>query len=91
MKGTPNDPKCGFSRQLVELLNEEGANFGSFDILSNENVRQGLKQYADWPTYPQLWVNGQLVGGLDIAKVSEDHDFLDFISLLLLLLFIFFF
>eukprot|EP00539_Tryblionella_compressa_P008267 CAMPEP_0178775500 /NCGR_PEP_ID=MMETSP0744-20121128/24228_1 /TAXON_ID=913974 /ORGANISM="Nitzschia punctata, Strain CCMP561" /LENGTH=362 /DNA_ID=CAMNT_0020432487 /DNA_START=65 /DNA_END=1153 /DNA_ORIENTATION=+ len=68
MKGTPTAPRCGFSRQAVELLNENGVPFGSFDILSDEDVRQGLKTYSDWPTYPQIYVKGELIGGLDILK-----------------------
>ena len=54
MKGTPTAPRCGFSRQAVELLNEQKVPFASFDILSDEDVRQGLKKYSDWPTYPQI-------------------------------------
>lgn len=54
MKGTPSAPRCGFSRQVVEMLNEQEVPFGSFDILSDEDVRQGLKTYSDWPTYPQI-------------------------------------
>jgi len=68
MKGTPTAPRCGFSRQMVELLEEESIPFGSFDILSDEEVRQGLKKHSDWPTYPQLYCNGDLTGGLDIVK-----------------------
>ena len=68
LKGTPTAPKCGFSRQAVELLSENDIAFGSFDILSDEEVRQGLKKHSDWPTYPQVYVNGELVGGLDIVK-----------------------
>ena len=54
MKGNPNKPQCGFSRQAIELLNENEVPFGSFDILSDEDVRQELKVYSDWPTYPQI-------------------------------------
>jgi Grx4 family monothiol glutaredoxin len=68
MKGTPSAPRCGFSRQAVELLTDHQVPFGSFDILSDESVRQGLKTYSDWPTYPQIYVKGELVGGLDILK-----------------------
>lgn len=75
MKGDPTAPKCGFSRQIVELLKEEGISFRTFDILSNEEVRQGLKTYSDWPTYPQLYVNGDLLGGLDIVReMAEEGD-----------------
>lgn len=54
MKGSPETPRCGFSRQAVELLRDEGIPFGSFDILSDNDVRQGLKTFSDWPTYPQI-------------------------------------
>ncbi|KAK1757542.1 thioredoxin-like protein [Echria macrotheca] len=68
MKGTPNEPKCGFSRQMVAILRENAVKYGFFNILADDEVRQGLKEFADWPTYPQLWVDGELVGGLDIVK-----------------------
>ena len=68
MKGTPSAPQCGFSRQLVGILREEGVKYGFFNILADEDVRQGLKKWADWPTYPQLWMDGDLVGGLDIVS-----------------------
>ncbi|KAG2425038.1 hypothetical protein HYH02_015089 [Chlamydomonas schloesseri] len=67
MKGSPEAPRCGFSRKVVEALQAEGVEFGSFDILSDEAVRQGLKEYSNWPTYPQLYVRGELVGGCDIV------------------------
>ena len=69
MKGTPSTPQCGFSRQLVGLLREKGVRYGFFNILADEEVRQGLKVWADWPTFPQLWVGGELVGGLDIVSL----------------------
>lgn len=73
MKGEPSAPKCGFSRQAVELLQEHGVPFGSFNILSDESVRQGLKKHSNWPTYPQIYVSGELIGGLDILKeVAEE-------------------
>jgi Grx4 family monothiol glutaredoxin len=68
MKGTPSAPQCGFSRQTVGLLRERGVRYGFFNILADDDVRQGLKEFAEWPTYPQLWVNGELVGGLDIVR-----------------------
>jgi len=68
MKGDANQPRCGFSKQLIGLLNEQNADFKTFDILSDENVRQGLKEYSNWPTYPQVYINGELIGGLDIVK-----------------------
>jgi len=68
MKGDRNTPRCGFSRQIIEILNNAGAPYETFDILQDEEVRQGLKKYSDWPTYPQLYINGDLIGGLDIVK-----------------------
>lgn len=68
MKGDRNGPRCGFSKQLIAILNETGAAYETFDILTDEDVRQGLKEYSDWPTYPQVYVKGELVGGLDIIK-----------------------
>lgn len=78
MKGTPSTPQCGFSRQLVALLREKSVKYGFFNILADDEVRQGLKEFADWPTFPQLWVDGELVGGLDIVKeeMANDPDFL---------------
>lgn len=75
MKGTPDEPKCGFSTQMVGLLNTHGFRFGSFNILSDNTVRQALKEYSNWPTYPQLYHNGELIGGLDIVKeMSESGE-----------------
>lgn len=68
MKGTPSAPQCGFSRQTVSVLREKGVRYGFFNILADDEVRQGLKEFADWPTFPQLWVDGELVGGLDIVS-----------------------
>ncbi|CCE62005.1 hypothetical protein TPHA_0B03340 [Tetrapisispora phaffii CBS 4417] len=77
MKGNPTEPKCGFSRQLVGILREYQLRFGFFDILKDDSVRQGLKKFSDWPTFPQLYINGEFQGGLDIIKRSleEDNDF----------------
>jgi len=78
MKGTPEAPQCGFSKKTVALLNEEGAQFSSFNIFSDEEVRQGLKEYSNWPTFPQLYIDGKLVGGLDILKeLVEAGEFKD--------------
>jgi Grx4 family monothiol glutaredoxin len=68
MKGTPSTPQCGFSRQLVGILRENAVKYGFFNILADDEVRQGLKEFADWPTFPQLWMDGELVGGLDIVS-----------------------
>ncbi|GAA5816362.1 hypothetical protein MFLAVUS_009890 [Mucor flavus] len=76
IKGTPQQPRCGFSRQLVELLASQKVKYSSFNILADEDVRQGLKAYSDWPTYPQVYVNGELMGGLDIIKeMIESGEF----------------
>jgi len=75
MKGDPETPKCGFSNQLMHILKEVDIPFSTFDILSDEEVRQGLKKYSDWPTFPQVYVNGELIGGLDIIKdLKESGD-----------------
>lgn len=68
MKGDRNTPRCGFSRQIIEIINGLSINYETFDILTDEEVRQGLKTFSDWPTYPQLYVKGELLGGLDIIK-----------------------
>jgi len=73
MKGDPSAPRCGFSRKMVELLNRNNVPFGHFDILSDEEVRQGLKEYSNWPTYPQLYSNGKLVGGLDVVVALDEE------------------
>ncbi|XP_034472493.1 glutaredoxin 3 [Drosophila innubila] len=68
MKGDRNAPRCGFSKQLIAIVNDTNLPYETFDILSDEEVRQGLKTYSDWPTYPQVYVKGELIGGLDIIK-----------------------
>lgn len=68
IKGTPEEPRCGFSKQLVALLNDRHVKYGHFDILSDDEVRQGMKAHVDWPTFPMLFYKGELLGGLDIVK-----------------------
>ncbi|KAG5513500.1 hypothetical protein PMAC_000932 [Pneumocystis sp. 'macacae'] len=81
MKGTPTNPQCGFSKQIVEILNDLNVKYGFFNILSDQEVREGLKEFSNWPTYvknifvlsnffryPQLYVQGNLCGGLDIVR-----------------------
>lgn len=68
MKGSPEEPKCGFSRTITQIFNDRGIKYSTFDILQDEEVRQGLKKFSNWPTYPQLYANGELIGGLDIVK-----------------------
>lgn len=72
MKGQPEAPRCGFSKTLMELLKRHDIKYESFDILQDDEVRQGLKEYSNWPTYPQIYVNGEFVGGLDILKQMEE-------------------
>ncbi|KAI0791202.1 glutaredoxin [Abortiporus biennis] len=73
MKGNPDAPRCGFSRRIVGLLRDQGVNqFAHFDILSDESVRSGLKVLNNWPTFPQLIINGEFVGGLDIVQEMID-------------------
>jgi monothiol glutaredoxin len=66
MKGTPDFPQCGFSAAAVRALNASGANFSHVNIFEDPEVREALKQYSNWPTYPQLYINGELIGGSDI-------------------------
>ena len=68
MKGTPDEPRCGFSRKIVATLSGADIKFSSFNILEDQAVREGLKTYSDWPTFPQLYITGDLVGGLDIVN-----------------------
>ena len=66
MKGSPNQPQCGFSARSVQALMACGERFAYVDVLTNPDVRANLPKYADWPTFPQLWVKGELIGGCDI-------------------------
>ena len=68
MKGSPQAPQCGFSAQTIQCMVACGQRFAYVDILSNPEIRATLPSYADWPTFPQLWVDGELVGGFDIIS-----------------------
>jgi len=68
MKGVPTMPQCGFSAAVVSMLRDIGQPFGSYNILTDPALREGLKEYSSWPTYPQLYVDGKLVGGADIVR-----------------------
>ncbi|MCB1053262.1 MAG: Grx4 family monothiol glutaredoxin [Acidobacteria bacterium] len=68
MKGNPTFPRCGFSNQVVQILKSYKVPFGHFDILSDEDMRQGVKEFGDWPTFPQLYILGDLYGGCDIVR-----------------------
>ena len=72
MKGLPSNPQCGFSRQIVEILDATGVPYDAFNVFEDEDVRQGLKEFSDWPTYPQLYLNGELLGGLDIVREMQE-------------------
>ncbi len=67
MKGTPDFPQCGFSGQAVAALNAVGKPYAFVNIFEDEEIRQGLKEYSNWPTFPQLYVKGELIGGSDIV------------------------
>lgn len=66
MKGTPQFPSCGFSAQAVQALSSCGEKFAYVDVLENTDIREELPKYANWPTFPQLWINGELIGGCSI-------------------------
>ena len=68
MKGTPEFPQCGFSSQVVQILEYLGAPIASVNVLEDAEIRQGIKEYANWPTIPQLYVKGEFVGGCDITR-----------------------
>lgn len=68
MKGTPTTPMCGFSFRVASLLMNEGIDFASFNVLEDLDVRQGIKDFSNWPTIPQLYVKGEFIGGCDIVE-----------------------
>ena len=72
MKGSPDAPQCGFSARTVQCLMECGERFAFVDVLSNPEIRANLPKYGNWPTFPQLWVKGELIGGCDI--VTEMYE-----------------
>ena len=68
MKGTPVFPQCGFSAQVVQVLSLTGVKFKAYDVLADDLLRQGIKEFSNWPTVPQLYVKGEFVGGCDIVR-----------------------
>jgi len=68
MKGTPQFPMCGFSGQVVQILDYLGIPYQGVNVLDDQNVREGIKTYSNWPTIPQLYVNGEFIGGCDIVR-----------------------
>jgi monothiol glutaredoxin len=77
MKGTPDFPQCGFSAAVVDVLNDVGVPYAAFDVLSDPAIRQGIKDYANWPTIPQLYVGGEFVGGCDIVREMQANGELE--------------
>ena len=81
MKGTPLFPQCGFSSRAVAILNHCNVEFDSVDVLQDQEVRQGIKEFSDWPTIPQLYVKGEFIGGSDIMmemwEAGELHQLMD--------------
>ena len=79
MKGTPDFPQCGFSGQVVQILDHVGVDYKGINVLSSDELRQGIKEFAQWPTIPQLYVKGEFVGGCDIVRemfqAGELQDF----------------
>ncbi|DAZ99019.1 TPA: hypothetical protein N0F65_010905 [Lagenidium giganteum] len=71
MKGTPSAPQCGFSMQVVRILHAQGVSFDSVNVLDHPEIREGVKEYSQWPTIPQLYVKGEFIGGCDI--VTDMH------------------
>lgn len=81
MKGTPQAPQCGFSSRTVQALMACGERFAFVNILDNQELREGLKAYSNWPTYPQLYVKGELVGGCDIImELSESGELAEIVK-----------
>ena len=81
MKGTPLFPQCGFSSRAIAILDHLGVNYESVDVLQDQEIRQGIKTYSDWPTIPQLYVKGEFVGGSDIMmEMFEAGELQDMIS-----------
>ena len=73
MKGTPEMPQCGFSMAVVNILKIMNLKFSSVDVLKDEKIRQGIKEFSDWPTIPQLYVKGKFIGGCDIVKEMYEN------------------
>lgn len=77
MKGSPEQPQCGFSARAVQALIDCGKRFAYVDILANPDIRANLPQYGNWPTFPQLWVKGELIGGSDIIIEMQESGELE--------------
>jgi monothiol glutaredoxin len=77
MKGTPVFPQCGFSAAVVQILTDLGVKFKSFDVLRDPELRQGIKEFSNWPTIPQLYVKGEFIGGCDIIREMHANNELE--------------
>ncbi len=77
MKGTPQFPMCGFSARVVEILRTVGAEYNSYNVLEEPELRANLPKYANWPTFPQLYIKGELVGGCDIVMAMYENGELE--------------
>ena len=81
MKGTPDFPQCGFSGQVVQILNYLGVEYKGVNVLSSDDLRNGIKEYGSWPTIPQIYVKGEFVGGCDILKeMFQQGELQDFMT-----------
>ena len=81
MKGTKLMPQCGFSNNVVQIFNSLGVEFNTFDVLSDFEIREGIKEYSNWPTIPQLFVSGKLIGGADITiELHQNGQLLDILD-----------
>ncbi|KAK7863557.1 hypothetical protein R5R35_011181 [Gryllus longicercus] len=78
MKGVPQEPRCGFSNAVVQILRMHGVNYDSHDVLKDEELRQGIKDFSSWPTIPQVFINGEFVGGCDILlQMHQSGDLIE--------------
>jgi monothiol glutaredoxin len=77
MKGTPDSPECGFSMKVASILKRLNIDFGSCNVLENPDIRQGIKIFSDWPTIPQLFINGKFIGGSDIVEQMYENGELE--------------
>ena len=81
MKGTPDFPQCGFSARVVDILTKVGVKFGSVNVLDSDEMREGIKQYSNWPTIPQLYVKNEFIGGCDIvSEMFESGELLELLN-----------
>jgi len=81
MKGTPQDPLCGFSRLVAQILRMHDIKYDSYDVLDDQSIREGVKKYSEWPTIPQLYVDGKFVGGADITlQMHQNGDLIDLLQ-----------